>query len=77
MKKIIIFLLSFVALVSCNTFSDVGKVLRNEKTNTEVSFIFQKPLLQQHQQQPTTHDEDEFLLFCFSLPTSPYLQAGL
>ena len=42
MKKIIILLLSFVALVSCNTFSDVGKVLRNEKTNTTDEFLVKK-----------------------------------
>ena len=42
MKKIIILLLSFAALVSCNTFSDVGKVLRNEKTNTTDEFLVKK-----------------------------------
>lgn len=42
MKKIIILLLSFAALVSCNTFSDVGKVLRNEKTNTTDEFLIEK-----------------------------------
>ena len=42
MKKIIILLLSFVALVSCNTFSDVGKVLRNEKTKTTDEFLVKK-----------------------------------
>ena len=42
MKKIIIVLLSFVALVSCNTFSDVGKVLRNEKTKTTDEFLVKK-----------------------------------
>ena len=42
MKKTIILLLSFVALVSCNTFSDVGKVLRNEKTNTTDEFLVKK-----------------------------------
>ena len=42
MRKNIIILLSFVALASCNTFSDVGKVLRNEKTNTTDEFLVKK-----------------------------------
>ena len=42
MKKIIIVLLSFVALVSCNTFRDVEKVLRNEKTKTTDEFLVKK-----------------------------------
>ena len=45
MRKNIIILLSFVALASCNTFSDVGKVLRNEKTNTTDEFLVKKTTL--------------------------------
>ena len=36
------YLLLFIFLVSCGTFSEVGKALRNEKTTTTDEFLIEK-----------------------------------
>ena len=36
------YLLLFIFLVSCGTFSEVGKALRNEKTRTTDEFLIEK-----------------------------------
>jgi len=41
MKKIYIFLI-LILLISCNTVSDVGKVMRNEKTSSTDEFLVKK-----------------------------------
>ena len=46
MKKLnlllVIFLLILISVVGCNTFKDVGKVMRNEKTTTTDEFLVKK-----------------------------------
>ena len=41
MKKFI-FLLILILVAGCNTFKDVGKVMRNEKTTTTDEFLVKK-----------------------------------
>ena len=41
MKKLI-FLLILILIAGCNTFNDVGKVMRNEKTTTTDEFLVKK-----------------------------------
>ena len=36
------YLLLFIFLVSCGTFGEVGKALRNEKTRTTDEFLIEK-----------------------------------
>ena len=42
MKKIHLFITSLIILTSCQGFSDAGKVLRNEKTQTTDEFLVRK-----------------------------------
>ena len=42
MKNIYLNLIIFFLLVSCSGFKEVGKVLRNEKTNTTDEFLVKK-----------------------------------
>ncbi len=41
-KMRIKFFLLFILLVSCGSFSEAGKALRNEKTNTTDEFLIEK-----------------------------------
>ena len=42
MKKINLFLIILIVLSSCGSFSEAGKILRNEKTNNTDEFLVKK-----------------------------------
>ena len=64
-NKVIQFLLLFILMTSCGTFSDAGKVLRNEKIKSTDEFLVKKreplslPPDYQNVQEPDSIREDK------------------